>query len=108
AVHRLAGHLVHVDELLRLLADQQLQRLRHFYFAQARRAASAAEHRLQLADVEADLIHPRRGEDLEHAVLRLGDRDLDLAIVELAGAQEPAQLLARRRIGGRRDITWRR
>ena len=83
-----------VEVALRLLVAQVLPRLGHRQPAPARAARRQVAE--QVLHREAHLLDALRREDLEHRVRAVADVDLDLALVELSGAQLGAQALPRR------------
>src|SRR3989344_3242877 len=90
AARGLADHLVHVDELLRLLLLQDLPGLGHAHFARLLRLGKqVAEH---LAEAALHLLHADVGDDPHRQRRRLLlDLDLDRPLIEPAGLQLLAQ-----------------
>ena len=101
AFQRHPRHLVHVDQLLLLFLDEVIDRLADPHLALA--AAAAEQAGQHVADVDVHLLHAGAAGDLKDGPLLL-DVDLDQAVVELAGPQPLAQLLAGAldRVGGLR------
>ena len=97
------GDLVHVDELLRLLLDEEAPRLGHPDLPElGARGQHAPQH---VAQVLVHLAHARPGEHLHHRHALGPHLQLDLAVVEAARAELLAELLPRggaARLGGHR------
>src|SRR5262249_51518895 len=106
---RRAGDAVHVDQLLLFLRAEVFERLGHLQLAPL--ALALKEPRQHVLDVDVDFLDLRPGNDLEGWKRLLPYVDFDDAMVEAAGAQLIAEVLARavrlvvrrrRRIGGGR------
>src|SRR5690606_15117390 len=92
ALERLVDHLIHVDELVQLVLEQDAAGLRD---ADGAALLPLGHHLLEhLGEVEVHALHPT---DVEHHVLdgrSLLDLDVDEALLELAVPQQGPELLA--------------
>ena len=94
----LHGHVV-VDQLVRLFRQQDIEAVGH---GDAARLGAMAEGLAEnLAEIDHADLASRHSRDLEgrHAAAGIGDLDLDLLGVELAGAQALAERVAGGKIG---------
>src|SRR3972149_3274123 len=90
ALHRRAGHLIHVHQFLLLLLDQVLQGFRDFHLALAGLATEkTGEHVL---DIDVHLLDAAAGDDLERREHPLAHLQLHRAVVELSVPQLRSQL----------------
>jgi hypothetical protein len=99
AGERRGADLVLVDQLGGFLLDQQLHRLGDLQLA--RLAPRAAELLLNMPRSCSVISSMPGGPMISSCLLRLGDVDLDLLVVQLAFAQLLAEHLARRAVAGR-------
>jgi hypothetical protein len=95
--NRLLGDAIHVDELADFLLGERLQGLGNAEAA-VLGAVVLGKHVLQ---VEHHVFHAGAGEDIGERLSALAGVDLDHLVVELALAQQAAQILARGRLGRR-------
>ncbi len=98
--YRLAGHLLGVEQLVRLLVEQQVVRILHRDAARLGAAAEGlAEHLADVDHADAAAGHV----ELRHVGRAVLDLDLDFLVVEFAVTQALPERFARRRGGGGTD-----
>src|SRR5262249_4808297 len=93
ALDRRARDAVHVDQLLLFFDAQVLERLGHLQLAPL--ALALEQPGQHVLDVDVDFLDLRAGDDLERRKRFLAHVDFDDAVVEAAGAQLIAEVLAR-------------